>query len=132
MGSTRKKIYQQNTMRPQQQKITLDEEPVINGNGATAEGETVTISEEGTYVLSGTLSDGQLIINASKEAKIHLIFNGVSITNTSGSAVNIQQAEKVILTLADNKTNNLKDGENYSFAENEKEPDIIQQRRFND
>ncbi|EME3559164.1 carbohydrate-binding domain-containing protein [Enterococcus faecium] len=104
-------------------KITLDEEPVINGNGATAEGETVTISEEGTYVLSGTLSDGQLIINASKEAKIHLIFNGVSITNTSGSAVNIQQAEKVILTLADNKTNNLKDGENYSFAENETEPD---------
>ncbi|RBS48595.1 hypothetical protein EB25_01379 [Enterococcus faecium] len=104
-------------------KITLDEEPVINGNGATAEGETVTISEEGTYVLSGTLSDGQLIINAPKEAKIHLIFNGVSITNTSGSAVNIQQAEKVILTLADNKTNNLKDGENYSFTENETEPD---------
>ena len=97
-------------------------------------GETVTISEEGTYVLSGTLSDGQLIINAPKEAKTISSFNGVSITNTSGPVCQYPASrESESPTLADNKTNNLKDGENYSLLKMKQNPtQHYTAKKFND
>ena len=74
-------------------------------------------------MVSGSLTDGQLKIIVDKEAKVHLIFAGVSITNANSSAVVIEQAEKVITTLAADTTNTLTDGTSYTFAEGETEPD---------
>ncbi|MFP9075803.1 carbohydrate-binding domain-containing protein, partial [Enterococcus faecalis] len=75
------------------------------GEGFTVDDQTVTITSAGTYMVSGSLTDGQLKINVDKEAKVHLIFAGVSITNANSSAVVIEQAEKVITTLAADTTN---------------------------
>ena len=93
------------------------------GEGFTVDDQTVTITSAGTYMVSGSLTDGQLKINVDKEAKVHLIFAGVSITNANSSAVVIEQAEKVITTLAADTTNTLTDGTSYTFAEGETEPD---------
>lgn len=55
-------------------KISFDTAGVaVSGSGAKAEDETVTITEEGTYLVSGTVEDGQLIINAVDSAKVHLV-----------------------------------------------------------
>lgn len=105
--------------------ITLGDSTEIDGDGATVEDQVVTINAAGTYVVSGSLSAGQLVINAGKEDKIHLILDGVDITNTTGPAIDVEQGEKVITTLATDSENNLSDGTNYELAEGETEPDAV-------
>ncbi len=75
-------------------------------------GQSVTIDEEGTYILSGTLSDGQIIVDVDDSDKVHLVLDGVDITSSSSAAIYIMDADKVFITLADGSTNTLTvDGE---------------------
>lgn len=106
-------------------KITLGATSEVTGDGATVADQVVTITAAGTYVVSGTLTDGQLVVNVGKEDKVHLILDGVDITNTSGPAIDIEQGEKIITTLAPDSENTLADGENYELADGETEPDAI-------
>jgi len=87
----------------------------IEGEGAKAEDGTVTITSAGTYVVSGTMTDGQLVINAGKEDMVHVVLNGVSITCSNSSAIYGVQSEKLILTLADGTENVLNDGTEYVY-----------------
>ncbi|HCR82762.1 MAG TPA: hypothetical protein DIW07_05000, partial [Lachnospiraceae bacterium] len=50
--------------------------------------------------ISGTLSDGQLVIDAGSDDVVHLILNGASITSSDGAAINAQQSGKLVITLA--------------------------------
>ena len=51
-------------------KITLNKTTAtVSGSGAKADGSTITITEEGVYVVSGTLEDGQIIVDASDSDK---------------------------------------------------------------
>ncbi|WP_278531333.1 carbohydrate-binding domain-containing protein [Enterococcus asini] len=104
-------------------KITLGMTSEVTGDGATVADQVVTITAAGTYVVSGTLTDGQLVVNVGKEDKVHLILDGVEITNTLGPAIDIEQGEKIITTLAPDSENTLADGENYELADGETEPD---------
>lgn len=104
-------------------KITLSDDSTVDGEGVTVEDQTVTITKAGTYVISGSLSNGQLVVSAGKEDKVRLIFEDVSITNSGGPAVTIQSAEKVITTLVKGTTTTLKDGSDYQLAADETEPD---------
>ena len=61
----------------------------------------ITITEAGDYVLSGTLSDSDVIINAPEDAKAHLILNGAHIASQSAAALNVISADKVFVTLTD-------------------------------
>ena len=80
--------------------------------------DTYTISEDGVYVLTGSYA-GQLIVEAGKEEVVRLVFEGVSIASTLGPAVYIQQAEKVVITLAEGTQNALSGGpEDASDEEN--------------
>lgn len=93
----------------------------LNGASATASsdsvnisGSTITITEEATYIISGELTDGMLIVNAPDTAKLQLVFNGVNITSKTSSALYILQADKVFLTLAENTTNTLANGGSFT------------------
>ena len=74
------------------------------------EGNTVTLSLEGTYVLSGSISDGMVIIDAANTDKIQLVLNNASITSQTSAPLYIKQADKVFLTLAENSENELING----------------------
>ena len=89
----------------------------VSGSGAAADENSVVITEAGTYILSGKLSDGSVRISAGKDIKIQLVLNGVSVHNESGPAIYIQSADKVFITLAENSENTLSDGTSYNTAD---------------
>ena len=104
-------------------KITLTGETAdVEGNGVRVDGSTVSIESEGTYIVSGSLGNGQLCVNASDTEKVQLVLAGVTITNESGAALFIEQADKCFITLAADTENELVDGSEYVLAEGEDEP----------
>lgn len=93
----------------------------LNGDSATSSsnsvkisGSTVTITEEATYVISGTLTDGMIIVNAEDTAKLQLVLNGVDITGKTSAALYILEADKVFVTLADGTENTLANGGSFT------------------
>ena len=95
----------------------------INGSGAAVENNKVTITEAGTYVLSGTLTDGCIDVNVSGKGTVRLILNDVNITSSTTAPFIIEDAKKVVVTLADGTTNTFTDStrvaaddEDYSAA----------------
>ena len=89
----------------------------LNGTSATSSsdsvkisGSTVTITEEATYVISGTLTDGMIIVNSEDTAKLQIVLNGVDITSKTSAALYILEADKVFVTLADGTENTLANG----------------------
>lgn len=89
----------------------------ITGSGAANNGGTVTISKGGTYILSGSSSDAQIIVNTGKDEKVQLVFNSLQISSTSKSPVYIKQSDKVFITLAENTKNTLSDAKSYTLAD---------------
>ena len=61
-------------------RITLEGDAVtVSGAGAAASGTTVTITAAGVYVLSGTMNDGQIVVDSDKDAVVQLVLNGASL-----------------------------------------------------
>lgn len=80
------------------------------------DGQNVTITQEGTYQIAGTLDDGALIVESAENAKITLVLGGVSIKNTTGAAIQIGTADDVTIELAEGTTNVLQSGEEVDIA----------------
>lgn len=77
------------------------------------EGESLTITEAGVYILSGSLEDGMIIVDGDESAKIQLVLNNVEISNSRGAAIYVKQADKVFITLPEGTTNTLSGGDSY-------------------
>ena len=93
----------------------------LNGSSAAASsdsvqisGSTVTITEEATYIISGTLDDGMIIVNAPDTAKLQLVLNGVEINSATSAALYILEADKVFVTLAAGTENSLSNGGSFT------------------
>ena len=80
------------------------------------DGQTVTITQAGTYQIAGTLDDGALIVESGENAKITLVLGGVSIKNSTGAAIQIATADDVTIELAEGTTNVLQSGEKVDIA----------------
>lgn len=76
-----------------------------SGNGVTVSDSTVTITGEGTYILSGSLSDGTVIIDSTNTSKIRIILDGVNISSSSTAPIYIKQADKVFITTSNGTEN---------------------------
>ena len=74
--------------------------------------ETVTITEGGVYNVTGTISNGSIIIDTTEDVK--LILNNVSFTNESGPAIYVKQADNVYIETLEGTTSYITDGEDYS------------------
>lgn len=94
--------------------ITLNGNSIeVSGEGADSEGSILTISDEGTYVITGTLEDGQILVDAEDTDKVQIVLNGVSITCSDNAPIYIKSADKVYITLGGNTENTLTDGTEY-------------------
>ncbi|MBP1641082.1 MAG: uncharacterized protein H6Q17_2665 [Bacteroidetes bacterium] len=87
-----------------------------SSSNVTVSGNTATITAGGTYSVSGSLTDGQLIVNASG-AVVKIIMNGVTMVNSSTSPFYIKKSQKTILILADNTTNTVTDASSYASSD---------------
>ncbi|MBQ8341547.1 MAG: carbohydrate-binding domain-containing protein [Clostridia bacterium] len=90
---------------------------LLNGNSISASsnavrvnGTTAIISETATYVISGGLDNGQLVVDADENAKIQLVFNGVTIHSAASAPLYIKGGDKVFLTLSEGSVNALSNG----------------------
>jgi hypothetical protein len=85
---------------------------VISGNtiDLSMQSGTVEITSAGTYTLTGTLANGQILVSADKTEKVTLILSGVNITNKTGAAIYAPQCDKLTVTLAAGTQNSLTDG----------------------
>lgn len=95
-------------------KITLNgSSAVVSGSGVNISGSTVTITSAGTYIISGSLSDGQIVIAASDSDKVQLVLNNAEIKCNTSAAVYVKSADKVFVTLPAGTTNSLGGGTEY-------------------
>jgi len=98
--------------------ITLEGNSVsVSGNGAAVAGTTVTLSGEGTYVIRGTLDNGQLIVDTDKENKVQLVLENAHIHSDTSAPLYIRQADKVFVTLPEGTENTLSSGETYAAVD---------------
>ncbi|WP_369370136.1 carbohydrate-binding domain-containing protein [Promicromonospora sp. Populi] len=95
--------------------VSLDgDSAAVSGDGATADGSTVTITAPGTYRISGTLDDGQVVVSSEADGVVRLVLDGADITSSTGSAIAVTQADDVSVVLADGSSNNLTDATTYA------------------
>lgn len=93
-----------------------------NNRNVELNGNTATITAGGTYSITGTLSNGQIIIDSDDSNSVNLILNSATIINTTGTPLFISNAANTIITLTTGTTNVLTDGSSYVFADGEDEP----------
>lgn len=91
----------------------------VNGSGAKVSGGTVTIDAAGTYVLSGKLSDGQIIVDAAEDSDVQLVLNEAEIHDNDSAPIYVKAAGNVILTLQEGTENTVSDGQSYAVTEAE-------------
>jgi len=94
-----------------------------NGTGVNISGNTVTITTEGCYKISGSTTNGQIIINARDIDKVHLVLNGVSIRCENNAPLWVQNADKVCVTLIGGTVNTFSDGT--SFGQGAEDPNAV-------
>ncbi len=80
----------------------------VSGSGAKVSGKVVTISEAGTYVLTGNASNVQVVVNAT-EADVKILLNGVTLSHDSDAPIYVQDAKDVTISLVDGTVNTLSD-----------------------
>lgn len=87
-----------------------------DATGVKVDGSTVTLAVAGTYELSGTLKDGQIIVDTQGEGTVQLVLNGVTINSSTSAPIYVKDAKKVVVILADGTDNTLNDGLTYGNA----------------
>lgn len=89
----------------------------LNGTSASASADSVkisgtriTITEEATYVITGTLDDGGILVETDDTAKLQIVLDGVTINSETSAPLYVRSADKVFVTLADGTENILSNG----------------------
>ncbi len=103
--------------------ITLNGTTIEAAESVKVDGTTATITTLGTYHVSGTLTDGEIIVDAG-DNEVTLILAGVNITSLDSAPIYIQSAKKVTIVLEDETTNILSDSKNHTVNV-DSEPDAV-------
>ena len=94
----------------------------VQGAGAQASAAGVVISSAGTYIVSGELTDGQLLVDAGDDDKVQLVLAGATIHNEDGPAIYVRNVDKCFVTLDAGTENGLSDGSSYTLEDDSDEP----------
>ena len=94
----------------------------VQGAGAQASAAGAVISSAGTYIVSGELTDGQLLVDAGDDDKVQLVLAGATIHNEDAPAIYVRNADKCFVTLDAGTENNLSDGSSYALESDSDEP----------
>ena len=90
--------------------ITFNDRSIsVTPGSATVRGTTLIIDKAGTYQLSGTLTDGQIIVDTDDSDIVTLLLNGVDVLCSNGSPLIIEKASKTIIYLEKGTVNSFVD-----------------------
>lgn len=95
----------------------------VTGNGAAANGMVITISQGGNYRLTGTIDDGQLLIQAGDQSEVRLILDGFSISSSDRAAIYADSCETLTIQLEESTENYVGDSRVYDEANPSDDPD---------
>ena len=84
-----------------------------NSDAVKTSGSKVTITDEGTYIISGTLQDGMIVVDADKSDKVQIVLDGANISHSTSAALYVLKADKVFITTAAKSENTLSNGGAY-------------------
>ena len=71
------------------------------------DGETLTITEPGVYVLSGSAENASVVVDAGDDDKVQLVLDGLSIVSAHQPCILVENADKVFLTSAEGSDSSL-------------------------
>lgn len=94
----------------------------VTGDGISVDGKVITITKGGDFTVTGESGDGQIVIDTEDKAKLRL--SGMSLTNTTGSAIYVKNADKAYITLTENTENTLTDGDTYTSGDEDEKGTI--------
>lgn len=94
-------------------EVTIDLSNPTATDGVTVSDGVITITKAGNYKLSGTY-EGQIKVEAADSDMVRLILNNATITNSTGAAINVVEADEVVIYTASGTTNTVSDGSSYS------------------
>ena len=93
----------------------------VNGAGVTVNGTTATIVSPGTYRITGSLLDGQIVVNTSDNGLVEIIFNGISVSNSRNAPFYVMSAAQTEIVLAAQTANYLYDPSQYVYDDPEQD-----------
>lgn len=95
-----------------QAEITLSGDSAsVSGTGASVSGGVVTITDGGTYSVTGSLEEGQIRVEAGDEDTVVLELNGAEVTNREDAAIHVENAGQTVILLGDGTVNRIQSGE---------------------
>ena len=94
-------------------EVTIDLSNPTATDGVTVSDGVITITKAGNYRLSGTY-EGQVKVEAADSDMVRLILDNATITNSTGAAINVVEADEVVIYTASGTTNTVSDGSSYS------------------
>lgn len=104
----------------------------LNGASATCQsdaveisGGTITIKDEGTYVVSGVLDNGMIVVDSENTDKTQIVLSGVKMHNENGAAIYIKQSDKVFITLEEGTENEISGGNSFETIDDEEIDGVI-------
>ena len=95
----------------------------VQGKGAAVQGTVITISDAGTYRITGTLDDGQIVIDAGKDDAVTLVLDNANISCSNSAGIYAKQAGTTTLLLQDGTQNSVSDAAQYAYPDGGDEPD---------
>ncbi len=89
--------------------------------GTSIDNTILTISSPGSYIITGTLNDGQILVDCQETGTVELVFYNANISNSTNSPVFIKNCKKTLLVLAEDSVNSLNDASEYTYMDAENE-----------
>ena len=101
-------------------KITLSGDTAsVSGGGAKVDGNIVTVSDKGTYIISGTLKNGQIIVDAGENDTVNIILKSADIHFSDGPAIYASKCAETFISLESGTTNSISDDGVYTGSDSD-------------
>ena len=78
----------------------------VTGQGASFSDQTLTITQAGTYVLTGSGKNIKLVVEAADTDQVHLVFQNLTLEG-EGTLLQVNKAQEVVISLAEGSQNAL-------------------------
>ncbi|MBO1510761.1 carbohydrate-binding domain-containing protein [Metabacillus bambusae] len=100
-------------------KLSETTATVAENDGVIVEDNQILIRTTGTYVVEGTLKDGQIVVDAEDAGTVRIILNGATINSSTSAPIYVKQADKTVISLEKNTKNILSDATEYVYEDGE-------------